>query len=90
MSQSTDTAKVQILLEGEDARLYKQIINKKQFLVSAMKMFSQDDKLRLIFFNDVVTDTPAKEEKTAEANPLGYTKPVSTPPQNTTPPKKGW
>lgn len=28
--KSLDTAKVQILLEGEDARLYKQLINKKQ------------------------------------------------------------
>lgn len=90
MSQSTDTAKVQILLEGEDARLYKQIINKKQFLVSAMKMFAQDEKLRLIFFNDVVTDAPAKEQKQSGAKQLESAKPAATPPQTQTSNKKSW
>lgn len=89
MSQKKQT-KVQILLEGEDAQLYKQIINKKQFLVAAMKMFAQDEKLRLIFFNDVVTDTPAKEQKPSGAKQLESAKPAATHPQTQISSKKSW
>lgn len=89
MSQKKQT-KVQILLEGEDAQLYKQIINKKQFLVAAMKMFAQDEKLRLIFFDDVIADAPVKEQKVSGVKQLESAKPASTPPQTQTSSKKSW
>lgn len=72
----SSTIKVQILLEGEDAHLYKQIRNKKQFLIYSMKVFSQDEKLRFIFFND----EHAKEQKQSATKQL----PAKTPPQTQT------
>jgi plasmid segregation protein ParM len=50
--KNMDKIKVQIVLEGEDAKLYNLIKSKKQFLIAAMKMFSQDDKLKMLFFSD--------------------------------------
>ena len=82
--------KVQIALEGEDAELYDLIKNKKQFLITAMKMFSQDDKLKMIFFNDVANET-ASQKKHAEVVKENSPKNHATAPvQTQTSSKKGW
>lgn len=74
--------KVQIALDGEDAALYNRITNKKQFLIFAMKMFSQDEKLSLAFFNDAENATqPVKAVKAHEEKPSSAVKAMTTPAQ---------
>ncbi len=50
MSQQKTSTSVQIRLTGEDADLYGRVLNKKAFLAAALRMFYQDEKLRLAFF----------------------------------------
>lgn len=59
MSPKKTSASVQIRLTGEDAELYSLIMNKKAFLVAALRMFHQDEKLRPAFFNNSNSDTIA-------------------------------
>lgn len=65
------TAKVQIRLNGNDAKLYELIQNKKGFFLAAMRLFAQDEKLRTAFFSNPqeaakLISTEAEEEMAAE------------------------
>jgi len=66
---STEIIKAQIKLEGEDARLWRLLKNKKNFVEAILKRTYKDDNLKDLFFNDVpneVKEKPAVERKLAK------------------------
>jgi len=61
-----DIIKAQIKLVGEEARLWRLLKNKKNFVEAILKRTYKDDNLKDLFFNDepnAVNERPTTERK---------------------------
>jgi predicted nucleic acid-binding protein len=86
----TKQVKVQITLEGQDAQLYRMLINKKHGLSAALKSLYRNDEIRSLFFNETAIEMAVALAlpKTSSSSSLPNNQEVVAPVQKKS--KKEW
>ena len=54
--------KAQCLLEGEEARLWQLLRNKRHFLESALRLIYKDETIKDFFFREVAVEEPIRRK----------------------------